>query len=136
MCSQEWCCICAYALAQVAIVQCIHISLVPDIECKSVLVCFIVFAHVDGRYSGLCAGIKGPYQAGLTTDTSLVQTTSVVWLQFLGQIWVQVWVLRLLTWNWPWTWNQIQTRILAFWLELDPDPKPVLYKLWVFFFFF
>ncbi len=25
MCSQEWCCMCVYALAQVAIVQCIHI---------------------------------------------------------------------------------------------------------------
>jgi hypothetical protein len=86
--------------AQVAIVQCIHISLVLDIECKSVLVCFTVYAHVHGRYSGLCAGIKGPYQAGMTTNMSLVQTTSVVWLQFLGQIWVQVWVLRLLTWNW------------------------------------
>jgi hypothetical protein len=39
----------AYAPAQVAIVQCIHISLVPDIECKSVLVCFIVYAHVHRR---------------------------------------------------------------------------------------
>jgi hypothetical protein len=45
----EWCCICVYALAQVAIVQCIHISLVPDVECKSVLVCFTVYAHVHGR---------------------------------------------------------------------------------------
>jgi hypothetical protein len=26
MCTQEWCCMCVYALAQVAIVQCIHIQ--------------------------------------------------------------------------------------------------------------
>jgi hypothetical protein len=49
MCSQEWCCMCVYVLAQVAIVQCIHISLVQDIECKSVSVCSIEYAHVHGR---------------------------------------------------------------------------------------